>query len=218
MKKTGLLLIAMTIILAGSTFAQEKKEAKASKKSEKEHIVVISTEYGDIKLKLYNETPIHRDNFLKLAKEGKYNGSNFHRVIQGFMIQGGGMAAEGSMEQLPAEIVPGLYHKRGALAAARLGDDVNPQKKSSPSQFYIVQGTLQNQVQLDQLTNRKGSVFTAEAKQAYMTEGGAPHLDGDYTVFGEVIEGMDVVDKIAACQKKGSAPVKTITFTVKVLQ
>ncbi len=138
---------------------------------EKETVVVIETNYGTIKAKLYNDTPLHRDNFIKLVNEGWYNGSPFHRVIKDFMIQGG-QNADGRVDPgytTPAEFKENHFHKKGALCAARQGDQVNPKKASSGSQFYIVQGL-----------------------------GGTPHLDGDYTVFGEVTEGLEIVDKIAA--------------------
>ena len=218
--------------------------------------VKIQTMLGDIVVSLYDETPIHRDNFLKLAKEGYYDGTLFHRVIKDFMIQGGDPDSKGAPAgkmlgvggpdyTLEAEIKEGLFHKRGALAAARQGDEVNPERRSSGSQFYIVWGQKYNEGQLRQFSkqlkmqkmqsifnelaaehraeimqmrrdrNRAGlqelqDKLAAEAqKQAagfaglseeqmaiYSTVGGTPHLDGQYTVFGEVIKGMDVVDKI----------------------
>lgn len=208
-----LAVILLATILTLPAMAQNKKEMK-------EPIVLISVEgFGDIKLKLYNETPIHRDNFLKLAKAGKYDGSKFHRVIQNFMIQGGSMADEGSMQQLPAEIVPKYHHKYGALAAARLPDHINPDKKSSPCQFYIVQGQKYDAESLPLMEDRLGFTFSEEAKKDYMEVGGTPHLDGGYTVFGEVLEGMDVVEKIAAVKKmQADQPVEDVKFTVKVLE
>jgi peptidyl-prolyl cis-trans isomerase B (cyclophilin B) len=188
--------------------------------AQKQTKVLIHTEYGDIKLALYNDTPKHRDNFVKLANEGFFNGSIFHRIIKGFMIQGGG-APTGKPEKdyrIPAEILPNHFHKKGALAAARMGDQVNPKKESSGSQFYIVQGVKYTEAQLNQFEGQMGKKFTAEQRQAYMTIGGTPHLDGGYTVFGEVVEGLDVVDKIAAV-KTGAAdkPVSDVKMTVKVL-
>lgn len=182
--------------------------------------VLIHTDMGDIKVALYNDTPLHRDNFVKLAKEGFYNGSIFHRVIKGFMVQGGGAPA-GKPEvsnKVPAEFVPAHIHKKGALAAARLGDQVNPKKESSGSQFYLVQGTKIPADQLNQFDAKRKVKYTAEQRTIYTTVGGTPFLDGDYTVFGEVVEGMDVIDKIAAVQTApGDKPVKEIKMTMKVL-
>lgn len=218
----------------------------------------IKTSMGDIKVRLYDETPLHRDNFLKLAKEGYYEGTLFHRVIKNFMIQGGDPDSKGAPAgkqlgvggpdyTIEAEIKPNLYHKRGTLAAARQGDEVNPERRSSGSQFYIVWGDTYNAGQLKQFekqmqmqamqqafdalvqqhrseimqmrrdrnqaalqemqdrlikeaeaeVKKNGGVkMTDEQIATYQNIGGTPHLDGQYTVFGEVTEGLDVVDKI----------------------
>ena len=183
---------------------------------QKETVVVIETNYGTMKAKLYNDTPLHRDNFIKLVNEGWYNGSPFHRVINNFMIQGG-QNADGRLDPgytIPAEFKDNHFHKKGALCAARQGDQVNPKKASSGSQFYIVQGQVFDDKKLEIYEERLGKVFNAAQRQAYKTVGGTPHLDGDYTVFGEVIEGLDVVDKIAAV-KTGymDVPVEPVTIT-----
>lgn len=185
----------------------------ASQKPQIEPEVKISTNKGDIVVKLYNETPIHRDNFLKLAETSALDSTLFHRVIKDFMIQGGDpdsrgaapgvMLGEGEVgDPLPAEFLyPKLFHKRGVLAAAREGDDVNPERKSSSSQFYIVWGRVfENDSLLDaryEQTKRYGTAPIAEeVRETYRTIGGTPHLDGIYTVFGEVVSGLDVVDAI----------------------
>ncbi len=182
--------------------------------------VLIHTDFGDIKVALYNDTPKHRDNFIQLAKDGFFNGSVFHRVIKGFMIQGGGPPA-GVPEmsaRIPAEFVPAHIHKKGALCAARMGDQVNPKKESSGSQFYIVEGAPVTAQQLDQFDQKRAVKYTPEQRAIYTSVGGTPFLDGDYTVFGEVVEGLDVFDKIAAVQTgPGDRPVKEIKMTVKVL-
>lgn len=205
-------LIIATLVLLGLS-------CQAQKKAEKETVVVIKTNYGTIKAKLYNDTPLHRDNFIKLVNEGWYNNSPFHRVIKNFMIQGG-QNANGELDpgyKVPAEIKSNHFHKKGALCAARQGDQVNPKKASSGSQFYIVQGQKYDEQTLDIYEQRLGKVFGAKQRQAYMTVGGTPHLDGDYTVFGEVIEGMDVIDKIAAV-KTGymDVPVEAVTMTIEI--
>ena len=179
----------MTLILVGLNCQAQQKET----------VVVIETNYGTIKAKLYNDTPLHRDNFIKLVNEGWYNGSPFHRVINNFMIQGG-QNADGRQDPgytVPAEFRENHFHKKGALCAARQGDQVNPKKASSGSQFYIVQGQVFDDKKLEIYEERLGKIFNATQRQAYMTVGGTPHLDGDYTVFGEVTEGLDIVDKIA---------------------
>ena len=185
--------------------------------AQKQTKVLIHTDMGDITVALYNDTPKHRDNFVKLAKEGFYNGSIFHRVIKGFMIQGGGASA-GKAETsylIPAEILPNHCHKKGALAAARTN---NPKKESSGSQFYLVQGQVYTSAQLDQFETQRGKKFTAEQRTAYTTVGGTPHLDGEYTVYGEVVSGMDVIDKIAAVKTAaGDKPLQDIKMTMKVL-
>lgn len=187
------------------------------------HEVLLETTMGNVKLALYNETPKHRDNFLKLVKEGFYDGVLFHRVISNFMIQAGDSTTRHAKPgealgmyspdyTIPAEIdFPRLYHKRGALAAAREGDDVNPERASSASQFYIVYGSRMTDFQLDKAQERLNAktqgkvVLTPELRKVYFEKGGTPHLDGQYTVFGEVVEGLDVVAKIQAVETDSHA-------------
>ena len=173
--------------------------------------VELVTTMGSIVVRLSDSTPLHRDNFLKLAKQGYYDSVLFHRVINQFMIQGGDpdskraapgtpLGEGGPAYTIPAEFRTTLFHKKGALAAAREGDDVNPQKASSGSQFYIVQGRTFTDGRMDTLetTRLKGRKIPANEREVYKSLGGTPHLDQGYTVFGEVIKGLDVVDKIAA--------------------
>jgi peptidylprolyl isomerase len=231
-------------------------------------IVSINTTLGEIKVKLYNETPVHRDNFIKLVNSGFYNGISFHRVIKEFMAQAGDPETNPSLSSLPdslkrytipAEINPLFYHKKGALAAARQGNNVNPEMKSSGTQFYIVQGKIWNDADLNQAeqvinNNIKQAIFTKylfqiadsarnsgkamtdaeiqekatlrmfdyltktpaykiteEQRATYKTAGGTPLLDATYTVFGEVIEGLDIVDKIATVPTgQGDRPVSEL--------
>ena len=176
--------------------------------------VVLETDSGTIRIELFNETPLHRDNFLKNVREGIYDGVLFHRVITNFMIQTGdtvsrhavpgqllGESKEG--EKIPAEIrFPEIFHKRGSLAAAREGDEVNPERKSSQHQFYIVWGRRLSDMMLDQVQDHLDEAtggqikLTPELREAYQRFGGTPHLDGQYTVFGQVVEGLDVVNRI----------------------
>jgi len=196
--------------------------------TDKEKEVVISVEnFGDITIKLYNETPQHRDNFLKLVDEGFYDETLFHRVIKEFMIQGGDPDSKGAAPNarlgggsnggtIPAEFMPQFFHKKGALAAARKGDQVNPTKASSDCQFYIVQGKKYTDQELTQLEQRTGNAITAERREAYKTVGGVPFLDDTYTVFGEVVSGLDIVDKIAATQTApGDRPIEDVKMTMK---
>ena len=180
------------------------------------YVVTMKTSKGTVKFRLFNDTPNHRDNFVKLAEKGFYDNLLFHRVIRDFMIQTGdpesieasqvkvyGNADAGY--KLDAEIVPRYYHKRGAVAAAREGDDVNPARQSSSSQFYIVTGKVQNDSTLtaaqkkiaERAADTSGAQITAEREKVYRTVGGAPHLDGSYTIFGAVVSGMGTVLKIS---------------------
>ncbi len=174
--------------------------------------VLLKTTFGDITIALYDDTPQHKENFIKLVNDKFYDGLLFHRIIKGFMIQGGdpnSKTAKAGQQlgngdvgyTIPAEFVPTRFHKRGALAAAREPDQVNPQKASSGCQFYIVDGTVYDNEKMTMIAQRTGKTFSPEQVQAYTTVGGAPWLDGDYTVFGEVVKGMEVVDKIADQQK-----------------
>ncbi len=255
MKKASLIVLTISFFGLVACRTGNKKETNM----DKETLVKIETTLGNIKVKLYNETPKHRDNFIKLAKEGVYEGTLFHRVIKDFMIQAGDPGSKNAPNgkalgtgdvgyTIPAEFVyPKYFHKRGALSAARQGDNVNPKKESSGCQFYIVTGNVFNDSTLLDMErqineNRVGLIFnslvqkhmkeiykmrkandeeglyelqesliaqaremaskqpefrfTPEQITAYTTVGGTPHLDGEYTVFGEVVEGMDVVDKI----------------------
>ena len=207
MKKICLIIC---ILLGMTTQAQEK-----------ETLVLIKTSLGDITVKLYNDTPLHRDNFIKLINEGWYNNSPFHRVINNFMIQGG-HNQDGRVDPgytIPAEFRSNHIHKKGALAAARQGDQVNPKKASSGCQFYIVQGNVLTEAHIQMYKQRYGLTFTEEQIEAYTTVGGTPHLDGEYTVFGEVVEGLDVIDKIAKV-KTGymDVPVEAVTMTIEILK
>lgn len=218
MKRLSFIFLSLALIISINAKSQKQEETK----------VQISTDYGKIVIKLYNETPLHRDNFIKLAKESYFDGSLFHRVIKDFMIQGGDpdsknakpgqMLGEGGPTyRIPAEIkTPLLFHKKGVLAAAR---DNNPQKESSGSQFYIVQGKIYTKEQLAMFTQKYGIQFTEDQIKAYSTVGGTPHLDGNYTVFGEVIEGMDIVEKIAIeVTDKNDRPLKDIKMKVKIIK
>ena len=211
MKKSIVLIALISAFAATNLFSQTAKQVK----------VQITTEYGKMTAILYNETPKHRDNFVKLVKEGWYNDSPFHRVIKNFMIQGG-QNADGRLDPgytVPAEFVPAKFHKKGALAAARIGDQVNPEKASSGSQFYIVQGAAVTAQSLQTMSQRSGIKYTPDQIKAYETLGGTPHLDGGYTVFGEVIEGLDVIDKIAAVQTgPGDVPAKAVKMTIKIIE
>jgi len=216
MKKIALALLALIFIFNLSLMSQPKTDKKVVK-------FVIHTDLGDMKGILYNETPQHRDNFVKLAKSGYYDGTLFHRVISGFMIQGGDpdsknakpgqqLGSGGPGYTVPAEFNKTLIHKKGALAAARTGDQGNPTKASSGSQFYIVQG---KKVPASQL----GATYTPEQKTVYETIGGVPFLDTQYTVYGEITDGLDVIDKIAAVQKDGSdRPVKDVKMTIRIVE
>jgi peptidylprolyl isomerase len=280
MKKIGHFILIFGLFIGFSSWKRD-----GNKEKEVQTHILIHTDLGDIKILLYNETPKHRDNFIKLVKEGTLNGSLFHRVIEGFMIQGGDPGSKDAQPgvplgqgnvgyTVPAEFNPKLIHKKGALAGAREGDEVNPKKESSGCQFYIVHGRLfndtllnmlemrnkqvlmqqifneyvskpenaafrdkfirlQNQQKMDSLQILSMSVepyinaalakntswkYTPEQRKIYSTIGGAPHLDGGYTVFGEVYEGLEVVDKIAAAEKdQYDRPKTDIHMTLTIL-
>lgn len=264
MKKASILLVF--ILMFGAIYAQ-KSQVK----------FVIETSYGNMKGVLYNETPQHKDNFIKLVNEGWYEDSPFHRIIKNFMIQGGGNK-NGKKDPgytVPAEFLSAKYvHKKGALAAARMGDNVNPTKASSGSQFYIVQGKIVTDAQFEQMEKQANKAaqnkaiseyitrpenvslyrrvdslqrsrnmaalnacaqeiivkmesegeklvhfkYSDEQKAVYRTIGGTPHLDGAYTVFGEITEGFDVIDKIASVPTAAAGkPVQTLSMKIKIL-
>ncbi|MBQ4589193.1 MAG: peptidylprolyl isomerase [Bacteroidaceae bacterium] len=269
MKTNNLLILAALIMVFTACGAGSKKSTDMEKRTQ----VKIETTMGEIIVELYNETPKHRDNFIKLAKEGVYDSTLFHRVIRQFMIQAGDPESKNAADTaqlgsgdvgytIPAEFVPKFYHKKGALAAARMGDDVNPERASSGCQFYIVTGRKfresqlldmagqKNNARMDTLFNqlarkhmkeiyklRKANdqdgllelqdsleaqaytlykeeepfMFTPEQVTSYTTIGGAPHLDGSYTVFGQVVSGMETVEKIEGTKTgKADRPVENV--------
>ena len=273
------LIVLLTILVCGLTAC--KPGQKKEEDMEKETKLKIETSAGDITVKLYNETPKHRDNFIKLVKEGVYDSTLFHRVIKQFMIQAGDPDSKNASDTamlgsgdvgytIPAEFNPKFFHKKGVLAAARQGDDVNPEKASSGCQFYIVTGRKFTEPQLLGMENKINEQheealfdslarqhmkeiykmrkagdnagllelqdtleaqareladkeekfrFTPEQIKAYSTVGGAPHLDGSYTVFGEVTEGMDVVENIEIAKtNRADRPVENIRILKASIQ
>ncbi len=212
-----------------SSAAESTEQTKTNNNTQAMTKVLLKTTMGDITIALYDDTPQHKANFIKLVNDKFYDGLLFHRIIKGFMIQGGdpnSKTAKAGQQlgdgdvgyTIPAEFVPAHFHKRGAVCAARMGDNVNPQKASSGCQFYIVDGTVYDNDKINMIAQRTGKTFSPEQVQAYTTVGGSPWLDGDYTVFGEVISGMEVVDKIAGQQKDGAdrpiEDIKIISATV----
>jgi peptidyl-prolyl cis-trans isomerase B (cyclophilin B) len=218
-------LLVLLIII----FTVQKTEAQ-NQNMEPTHLIRISTTMGDMVVKLYNETPAHRDNVIKLVNEGFYHDQLFHRVIKDFMIQGGDPQSAGAKPgqrlgeggpgyTVPAEFNEHLIHKKGALAAARQGDQVNPEKASSGSQFYLVQGRIFTEEELDLMSQRGMAEISEEAAELYETLGGTPHLDGSYTVFGEIIEGLDVLDSIAAVPTdRYDRPMTDVVYTITLIR
>lgn len=204
------LLLLLTTVF--SLLASAQQDVKVKKKDRKRDIEMVTTE-GTMILRLSDSTPEHRDNFIRLVKSHYLDSMLFHRVIKGFMIQSGDTTSiraaarvplgnGGPGYTLPAEMTSSLFHKKGALAAARQGDNVNPERRSSGSQFYIVQGRTFTDAQMDsiEVTRLQGRKIPAERREYFRTVGGTPQLDGNYTVFGEVVWGLDVIDKIAATE------------------
>ena len=193
-------------------------------------LVELETEFGAMIIQLYDATPKHQDNFIKLAEEGFYDSLLFHRVIANFMIQGGDPDSKNAQPGQPlgsggpgytieAEFVDSLIQLKGALAAARTGDAANPQKRSSGSQFYIVHGQQMTEDMLNRIEAQKGIRYSKEQRDAYLEVGGTPFLDREYTVFGRVVEGLDVLDKIAAVQTDGrDRPVDDVTMKIRVIR
>lgn len=204
MKKAIVILLNCLIVF--SAFSQNATLRKKDRKRD----VLLQTNYGDIIIRLSDSTPLHRDNFLKLVKSHYYDSVLFHRVINHFMIQAGDPDSKhaepgkplgngGPDYKIPAEFRQTLFHKKGVIAAAREGDKINPEKASSGSQFYIVQGKIFTDAGLDSVeTFRLKRKIPPDQREVYKTTGGTPHLDQNYTVFGEVVKGLDVVDTIAA--------------------
>jgi peptidyl-prolyl cis-trans isomerase B (cyclophilin B) len=183
--------------------------------------VLISTSLGKMKVKLYEDTPLHRANFIRLVKGGYYNNTVFYRILRDFMIQGGHadeLENTPDLYTVPAELNRKHFHKKGALAMARYDDKINPAKASSAHNFYLVQGTKVSLPELEDIALEKKLTLTLEQKKLYPAIGGAPTLDEQYTVFGEITEGMEVLDKIANYPvNPEDRPIKPIIVTMKVL-
>ena len=214
MRKLTLIFVLQAFILGA--FAQTKTK------------VQISTEFGDMIIELHNDTPLHRDNFIKNVSNGWYDGTLFHRVLPYFMIQGGdpnsiGAGADQALGvdrcvKIPAEIKPHYFHKKGALAAARMPDNINPERVSSGCQFFIVQGYKHSKAQLD----GAGKEIPPKQRAWYKAVGGYPFLDGDYTIFGQVIEGLEVLDLISAMPTHQTGgikdrPTEDVAMTIKII-
>jgi cyclophilin family peptidyl-prolyl cis-trans isomerase len=221
------LILALTS-LSMFSFIRSNDEARVE-------MVVIETKFGEMTVMLYDETPLHKENFLKLVNESFYDSLLFHRVIRNFMVQGGDPNSRGAVKgarlgtggpgyTIPAEFNNKFIHKKGALSAARQPDMVNPDKNSSGSQFYIVQGRITDRTQLESFSRKmspsnpfKEAGYSEEQVALYESIGGTPHLDGEYTVFGEVVSGLDIIDSIAAVPvDRNDRPLEDVIMTMKV--
>ena len=208
--------------LAPLTNANVKEELLKFGRENPETVVLISTSLGEIKVKLYPETPLHRANFIRLVKIGFYDKTVFHRVLKHATVQGGD-SREDKIDigdyTVPTEINPRLYHKRGALAMARYDDEFNPTRASSADNFYIVQGSPVSLQNLKEVEQRRNFKYTPEQIKTYLSTGGMPTLDMVYTVFGEVREGMEIIDKIAAVPVDlQDWPSQEIYITMRVIE
>ena len=214
-------LITLLFLFSFQAMAQENNSGR---------LIKFETSLGDMLVRLYDETPGHRDNIIKLIEEGFYKDQLFHRVIKDFMIQGGDphsvgadkgqrLGSGGPGYTVPAEFNETLIHKKGALAAARKGDQFNPEQASNGSQFYLVQGQVLTQEDINILAQRGVASFTKETAEIYSTLGGTPHLDGAYTVFGELVEGMEVLDLIDAqpCDAY-DRPMEDVSFSISIIR
>jgi len=213
---------------AGKKYKEVKKTITV--KAPEKCLVYIETSLGNMMVELYDSTPLHRDNFTKLAEQGYYDGLLFHRVMNRFMIQGGDPKSKGAPSgaqigtggpgyQIDAEIHAELAHVKGALASARTPDSVNPKKRSSGSQFYIVHGKTVSERELTQMESRHGKPYPEHIKEAYLENGGYPPLDQEYTIFGQVIEGLDVIDKIAEVEtNRVNRPLEDVSMKIRVIK
>jgi cyclophilin family peptidyl-prolyl cis-trans isomerase len=226
MKRVSYLILLTLLFVSFSPYTYAQQKSKHD-----QPIILIETNMGNIEIKLYDKTVYHKNNFLKLVKEHYYDSVLFHRVIPNFVIQAGDPESKhakpgqllgngGPGYTIPAEICPEYFHKRGAVAAARTPDQINPTRRSSGSQFYIVVGKKYTNQELNILEQRLHTKFTPQQRKAYTTIGGTPFLDGQYTVFGEVIKGMDVVEKISKVKTdKNDRPVKEVRIiTMKIIK
>lgn len=221
-------------LLASPGLSMAQRSKKAQHPATPKPDVILHTKFGDMGIQLFEDTPLHRENFLQLARSHAYDSTLFHRVIQDFMIQGGDPLSKdpakaslagtgGPGYTLPAEILPQYFHAKGMIAAARLGDQVNPKRESSGSQFYIVQGKVMTDDEINRAEQQLKGVlgqdfsFSPEARSAYKTIGGSPWLDRQYTVFGKVLTGMEVIDRIAMVEKlPGDRPKDPVMMTMEV--
>lgn len=225
------LSLIVSIFLAGCFASKKINLKKIEGITKNDTVVSINTNKGEIIIKLYNDTPLHKANFIKLVKEDNLTNTLFHRVIRGFMIQGGDPESKNAKTNasygsgnlgytVPAEIMSNHIHKKGALSAARTPDNVNPEKNSSSIQFFLVQGKAQTDIELNSTENNNQKKYTQEQREIYKAIGGSPFLDGNYTCFGEVVKGLEIIDIICAMPtNKTNRPLEDVKMLeVKILQ
>ena len=226
MKQIIYLITALVLMTACHRSTVQKTTKKVENKPSASPVVKLETTMGTLKVQLFENTPGHRDNFIKLVEQGFYDSVLFHRVIPNFMIQGGDPDSKGAPAgkalgmggpgyTVPAEFIDSNIHVKGALAAARMGDQMNPTKASSGSQFYIVQGQSINDAMLNQIEGMRNFKYTYAQREIKKKKGGTPFLDREYTVFGQLIEGFDVLDKIAAVARDRSDRPNTDVMIIK---